>query len=226
MTNLDEHVAALRELAGQGDDGAHTRLRVRRTLERGHAMRHGPRLGVALVVLLVAGVSWGFASGTFHQLFAPEPPAAPVPIAVPAPHITPPPVVMPPPVVAPVEVSPAPAPPRPSPRRVHPRAPDPTSTSSALYARAHELYFHGRDYAAALAAWDAYLAVEPGGQLVVEARYNRALCLVRLDRLAEARDALAPFANGEVVPAGYRQDEARALVERIEHHLATLNGSR
>ena len=84
-----------------------------------------------------------------------------------------------------------------------------------LYRRAHELHFHGGDPAAALAAWDAYLAAEPRGQFSVEARYNRALLLVRLGRHAEARAALLPFARGGVVPEGYRQPEAEQLVERL-----------
>jgi hypothetical protein len=87
-----------------------------------------------------------------------------------------------------------------------------------LYRRAHELHFHGGDPAAALAAWDAYLAAEPDGQFSIEARYNRALLLVRLGRYADARAALAPYARGEVVPAGYRQAEAEQLVERLAHY--------
>ena len=79
---------------------------------------------------------------------------------------------------------------------------------------------------AALAAWDAYLAAEPNGQLVVEATYNRALCLVRLGRLADARTALLPFARGEVAPAGYRRAEAKALIERIDRRTNSLNGTR
>jgi hypothetical protein len=85
----------------------------------------------------------------------------------------------------------------------------------ALYRRAHDLHFHGSDPAAALAAWDRYLAAEPDGRFSVEARYNRALVLIRLGRHAEARAALIPFARGEVVPAGYRRAEAEQLVERL-----------
>ena len=84
-----------------------------------------------------------------------------------------------------------------------------------LYRKAHELHFHGGDPAAALAAWDAYLAAEPDGRFSIEARYNRALVLVRLGRYAEAREALAPFARGETAPPGYRRAEAEQLVERL-----------
>ena len=48
---------------------------------------------------------------------------------------------------------------------------------------------------------------------MLEARYNRALCLVRLGRAAEARAALQPFADGTLVH--YRAAEARALVQSL-----------
>jgi hypothetical protein len=88
----------------------------------------------------------------------------------------------------------------------------------ALYRKAHELHFHGNNPAAALAAWDAYLAAEPAGRFSVEARYNRAILLIRLRRYAEARAALQPFARGEVEPARYRQAEAARLVERLAEY--------
>jgi hypothetical protein len=94
----------------------------------------------------------------------------------------------------------------------------PSAPVEALYRRAHELHFHGGEPAATLAAWDAYLAAEPGGRFSVEARYNRAILLIRLGRYAQARAALEPFARGEVVPAGYRQTEAGRLVERLAHY--------
>ncbi|HEX9296713.1 MAG TPA: hypothetical protein VF881_12795 [Polyangiaceae bacterium] len=91
-----------------------------------------------------------------------------------------------------------------------PADPDPL----ALYRRAHRLHFGTRDPAQALSAWEAYLSADPTGSFVLEARYNRALCLVRLRRLGEARAALAPFANGSF--GGYRQSEARALLDTID----------
>jgi hypothetical protein len=87
-----------------------------------------------------------------------------------------------------------------------------------LYRRAHELHFHGGEPAAALAAWDAYLAAEPEGRFAFEARYNRAIVLIRLGRYADAHAALLPFARGEVEPAGYRQTEAEQLVERLARY--------
>jgi hypothetical protein len=89
----------------------------------------------------------------------------------------------------------------------------PSSPTLALFHRAHQLHFRQRDAAAALAAWDRYLQVDPDGPLVLEARYNRALCLVRLGRSDEARAALRPFADGTVTH--YRADEARMLMQSL-----------
>lgn len=85
--------------------------------------------------------------------------------------------------------------------------------TSRLYADAHRAHFVDRDPAVALRAWDAYLLVAPEGPLVPEARYNRALALVRLARYTEARRALEAFADGEY--GGYRAHEARELIEAM-----------
>ncbi|MBL9019343.1 MAG: hypothetical protein JNL83_34465 [Myxococcales bacterium] len=83
----------------------------------------------------------------------------------------------------------------------------------AAYRTAHALHFRGTDLSAALTAWDALLAKFPSGRLAPEARFNRALLLVKLKRWADARAALAPFASA---PAGsYRQREAHELLEAI-----------
>ncbi len=79
-----------------------------------------------------------------------------------------------------------------------------------LYAEAHRAHFVDGDPASALRAWNAYLAAAPEGAFVPEARYNRALTLVRLGRLDEARQALEPFARG--MYGGYRAREATALL--------------
>ncbi len=81
------------------------------------------------------------------------------------------------------------------------------------YETAHHAHFVIGDAQAALAAWDAYLAYAPDGRFALEARYNRALCLVRLQRWQEAQDALAPFASG--AHGNYRRKEASALLSRI-----------
>lgn len=76
----------------------------------------------------------------------------------------------------------------------------------AVHARANEAP------AEALNAWDEYLSAHPDGKLVPEARWNRATCLLRLGRRADAMRALAPFARGEI-SGGFRQDEAQLLLE-------------
>ncbi len=93
-----------------------------------------------------------------------------------------------------------------APRSEAPRDPD------VLYGEAHDAHFVRRDYEAALAAWDRYLAL-PSAPLAVEARYNRAIALVRLQRRAEAAEALEPFAAGHY--GGYRREEARALLSAL-----------
>src|SRR5207244_176654 len=77
------------------------------------------------------------------------------------------------------------------------------------YRSAHRAHFDGGSPAASLAAWDRYLAEFPAGSFADDARFNRALCLIRLGRIAEARRALTPFADA---PSGsYRQAEASAI---------------
>ena len=134
----------------------------------------------------------------------------------PAPALAP----VPTPAPAPAPPAPAQAPSPPRPHATAPRAatsPPPSAAGTArsaeltLYEIAHRLHFRERDPVRALAAWDHYLQVAPSGTLVLEARYNRALCLYRLGRMTEAAAALAPFASGQVGD-GYRQAEARALL--------------
>ena len=66
---------------------------------------------------------------------------------------------------------------------------------------------------AALAAWDDYLARYPSGRLAPDARYNRAIDLLKLSRNAEARAALQPFADGAY--GGYHAEDARELLRSI-----------
>lgn len=84
----------------------------------------------------------------------------------------------------------------------------------SLYEAAHREHFVVRDPGAALGAWDAYLAAYPDGRFALEARYNRALTLVRLSRKQEARAALVPFAEGRY-GGGYRRAEARELLDAL-----------
>ncbi len=84
----------------------------------------------------------------------------------------------------------------------------------AAYRVAHRLHFEEHDASGALEAWDRYLATYPRGRFALEASYNRALCLVRLGRTAEARAALAPFAEG--THGGYRRHEASELLDALD----------
>lgn len=86
-----------------------------------------------------------------------------------------------------------------------------------LYRVAHQAHFVERDSGRALSAWDAYLKAAPNGALALEARYNRALCLVRLHRTTEARAALTPFAAGRF--GGYRKKEASDLLAALPAEL-------
>jgi hypothetical protein len=104
--------------------------------------------------------------------------------------------------MAPTVVTPAPTP-----------APLVEPDEQALYTAAHRLHFVEHNPGAALSAWDTYLRAAPRGRLSVEAHYNRALCLVRLGRAAEAEAALDSFARGAY--GGYRQAEAKALLEAL-----------
>jgi hypothetical protein len=88
-----------------------------------------------------------------------------------------------------------------------------TVPSQALYAAAHRAHFVDQNPGIALAAWDAYLRAAPDGALAPEARYNRAVCLVRLGRRQEARDALRPFAVGQY--GEYRRLEATELIAAL-----------
>lgn len=90
---------------------------------------------------------------------------------------------------------------------------DVSDRAHELYRVAHHAHFVDHDFVSALRAWDAYLEAAPSGRFVLEARYNRALCLVRVGRTSEARAALAPFASGQF--AGYRQAEASALIDAM-----------
>lgn len=88
-----------------------------------------------------------------------------------------------------------------------------TEQELAAYEFAHRAHFVDKDPSAALAAWSDYLRQHPRGRFVVEATYNRALCLVRLGRNAEAKQALMPIAQG--VFGNYRRREAGALIDQL-----------
>lgn len=229
---LKSATRALRDEAADSDaDGRFTRARVMASLHQGTVKRR-TRLAfiLPLVACLAAGTAWGAATGRLPamlravgQLVSYNPPPSAQPqgdAARPAPA-TPAPAPAPPEPAAPVAAPQVVA----EPAKVAPTisaaaAPVATASSSAafqdtdgdLYRLAHEAHFTSHDYARALAGWDAYLRAAPGGRLATEARYNRAICLLRLGRDAEARRALEPFASGFM---GYRQNEARQLLQEL-----------
>jgi hypothetical protein len=81
------------------------------------------------------------------------------------------------------------------------------------YREAERLQFDDKDYVHALVAWDRYIPLAGKSPLLVDARWQRALCLVRLGRADEAREALEPFARGEL--GAYRRDEARTILDTL-----------
>lgn len=87
------------------------------------------------------------------------------------------------------------------------------SAALASYKRGHDAQFSSGNCGQAVAAYSSYLTQYPSGSFVLEARYNRAVCLVQLGHLAEARAALLPFAQGQA--GGYRQSQAQALLDAL-----------
>lgn len=229
---LQKSINAMRSAGDEPSaDSSQTRLRVRRSLER-RARGRRRLIQSSLIVggLLISGLSWAVSTGriSFRRaeptvetttpdpvertplipMHLPEPPRA-AKVTVPAV------VTINETLHAPstIEIAPEPVAPivKPAPKA------EPIET---LYRAAHELHFHGADHAATLAAWDAYLAADPQGRFAIEARYNRAIILVRVKRYTEALAALQPYARGEVAN-GYRAAEAKQLVDR----LSALNGT-
>src|SRR5690606_8384092 len=84
----------------------------------------------------------------------------------------------------------------------------------AIYRSAHDAQFTANDCASAVTSYEQYLNRFPQGTLVPEARFNRALCLLRLGRRHEAERALRPFAEGAF--GSYRQTDARHLLASLD----------
>lgn len=92
-------------------------------------------------------------------------------------------------------------------------APPNTTTDLELYRSAHEAHFVRRDWAAALAGWDRYLAEVSKGRFAPEARFNRAVALAELGRNEAAIAAFEPFARGDY--GGYHQAEAVRRIAQL-----------
>ncbi|MCC6897404.1 MAG: hypothetical protein IT377_00440 [Polyangiaceae bacterium] len=220
---------ALRDEHADSDQAARfTRARVMASLHKVER-RRSTKLAflVPVAAVLVGSTAWGAATGRLPTRFSPPPPASlerPAERAAELVKGAPPraraaraaaqvaetqPAEPPPAEAQPAEAQPAEA--VVANARVAPLpAADP---SHELYRAAHHAHFTRGDAAGALSAWEAYLAAAPRGRFATEARYNRALCLVRLGRRAEAQAALEPFAAGRF--GGYRQREASELTAAL-----------
>lgn len=199
------------------------------------------RLVLPLAAVLAASTVWAASGGHLTHLysmtsalFKAKAPAhfedarstAISPTAVPIP--TPPPTATPDPgfAISPSELPSGPvlAPRAPSRERITSKAiassaqsqtaPPVIDDETRRYRAAHEAHFIAHDPTQALELWNAYLSRYPSGLYAPEAQYNRALSLLRLERREEARRALLPFAHGDF--AGYRQAEAKALLDRLD----------
>lgn len=84
----------------------------------------------------------------------------------------------------------------------------------ALYRAAQRLHVTGAPPQRSLEAWNRYLERFPHGLLAAEARFNRARCLARLGRSAEAASELEPFARGAF--GSYRRTHADTLMRALE----------
>jgi hypothetical protein len=210
---------------GDSADPQPTRGRILASIARRRRRRQTwTRVTVTIVGLLALSSAWAAASGRMPALWrslvhriaggaAASPahrPAAPT--ARPDVPATSQPTASAAPVVGSAQATEGPAARRRAPT-VAPRAPEEPDREGQIFRDAYHDHFVTRDPAAALAGWDHYLRVAPGGRFALEASYNRALCLVRLGRRAEAIVALTPFADG--VRGDYRQREARRLIDAL-----------
>jgi hypothetical protein len=213
---LQQATNALRETAVSAA-GDQTLARVLRDVRGRERRRRSAILVVLPAALLVLSMgAWAATTGRLGAVARKLWPQAASQVPAPAPARRAP-AVMPeivplaapsPPPASPAVEAPAPA------RRAHATralqlAPPPV-TPDQLYQQAHAAHFDRADFAAALALWDRYLALTPLPRLAVEARYNRAIALLRLGRREEGARALRPFADGDY--GSYRTAEARALL--------------
>jgi TolA-binding protein len=215
---LAEAFRALRENVSASSSGALTRARILvRAQERGRRKRR-LLLVLPFAAAFAAATAWAGFSGQLTGEPSSPSKVGRVPTAD-APAERPPAIPAAPPTAAPVTTDSTAVPSR----EPHGSTPTPTVGSAsasaastreqALYEIAHRSHFVEQSPASALRAWDAYLAQYPNGRFALEARYNRAISLVRLGRRAEARAALTPFAQA---PAGsYRRAEARELLDAL-----------
>ena len=208
--SFDATVSAFRDLTAVQAEGAATRARVlaraeREARRRSLLRRTATPFAIALAILFsgamltAAGLSWR-APAAVRISPAEDPPARGVRTARPL-RIVP---------VLPADGAPPPQPVQRDEERI-------------AYERAHRAHFFSDAPARALAEWDEYLAAHPHGTFAPEARYNRALCLVRLGKFVAAAEALHPFAAGRL--DGYRRREACLLLRWLAERGATTDES-
>jgi hypothetical protein len=212
-------------IGGVIDDPERTRERVLALTAR-RRRRRAHYAGAATLALLLAMVSTGWAAATgrlpnlirsvdrFLRPRAETPKTAPRPSAplvvenFPSPEAP----------SSPAQTTPGPprrlALSRPPPANTRSQAPSDPHLQERLFRAANQAQFVARNPQSALDRWDAYLRLAPEGRYALEANYNRAICLVRLGKHAEAIVELAPFADG--VHGSYRQREARRLIDAME----------
>lgn len=230
---LERAAAALRERHdGASPDADATRDRILASAKRPLVItRRRARLVLPLAAALVVTTAWAGATGRLRHVrtmidgafgSAEYEPARANPVPTTPSATSPPPAPPPPPEPIPAEPTPTtkPVPVTPpivtatTPSAPPPAASVPARTADDDYRAAHAAQFERKDYASALAGWDRYLAAAPNGAMSIEARYNRAIALVRLGRNAEARTALRPFADGEY--GEYRRADAQSLLTMLD----------
>jgi hypothetical protein len=211
---LNLAVRVLRDETAAEADGAITRQRIEagglRQRARGRAMR---RLTTVAALALVLG--GGALAAT--SLLVRERPAkhdlAPARTARPMGNQALPAVAPSAPAMTTSAAAEAPSPPvTPRPANQHGRAAD---AATSAYAAAHRAHFIDRNWSQALGLWNRYLRLAANGELAPEAHFNRAVCLLHLDRRDDAVAELQPFARGHW--GSYRQREARQLLDRLLH---------
>jgi hypothetical protein len=228
---------------GSSPEAPRTRTQIlAKAAQRTRGRRWAVFVVMPIAAALIASTAWGAVTGRLphwiDMAIGGPAPSAPVPTEPPAPRLPGPataavPSAAPPVVTATVPEPDAPvvdvAPPIPAQRNLPPTPtarvlststpiasdtpPTAATPEQSTYETAHQAHFVDRDPAAALRGWDAYLARYPDGRFAIEARYNRAISLVRLGRRSEAHEALDPFAEGK--HGGYRQSEARGLLDAM-----------
>jgi hypothetical protein len=188
---------------GDAGAGARTRERVLAlTAKRKRRRKSWTLVTVMLGSLLMMSSVWAAATGRLPRLWhALVPHQAEPPIAGSQAVPRTPPVAPSPPLASAPEPRPAPATTtvaQPAKRSVpaRPSPPAPTDPEEQLFKSAYRDQFVRHDAQAALDGWNAYLGAAPQGRFALEAAYDRALCLVRLGRRAEAISALRPFVDG------------------------------